>query len=84
MTDINKFSPNQVLVAIDIAKQSHDVVIAWPSGGTKAVKVPNSLTGYQRLMKYTATDPQSVCVAFEPTADYHRNIAYWLQAHGIR
>jgi transposase len=84
MTDANKFSPNQVLIAIDIAKQSHDAMIAWPSGRTQAVKIANSLAGYGRLIRCADTDPHSLCVAFEPTADYHRNIAYWLQAHGVR
>ena len=66
MTDANKFSPNQVLIAIDIAKQSHDAVIAWPSGRTQAVKIANSLAGYERLIRCADTAPHSLCVAFEP------------------
>jgi transposase len=84
MTDTDKYSADEVLIAIDIAKQNHDVVIAWPCGKTKAQKIANSLAGYEQLLDSAGTDPKTLCVAFEPTADYHRNIAYWLQAHGVR
>ena len=83
MTDTSKNRNNRVLIAIDIAKKSHDALICWPSGKRKAVHVPNSLVGYQQLLNLTDAQPESIHVAFEPTADYHRNIAYWLQSQGV-
>lgn len=73
-----------MLIALNIAKQAHDAVIAWPSGKTMALKVANSLEGYQQLLDCAGQDPKDLCVAFEPTAYFHRNIAYWLQVHGVR
>ena len=82
MTDVDNNSTNRVLIAIDIAKKSHDALVVWPSGKRKRVKVPNSLAGYQQLLDIANVQPESIHVAFEPTADYHRNIAYWLQSQG--
>lgn len=85
MTDINDLSAQtEVLVAIDIAKQAHDALIRWPSGQMKAIKFTNSLDGYQRLLDLAQSSGENVCVAFEPTADYHRNVAYWLQSQRVR
>lgn len=83
MTDSDNCSTEKLFIAIDIAKQSHDALISWPSGKTKTVTISNTLMGYQRLIDLTVTRPEAICVAFEPTADYHRNIAYWLQAQGV-
>jgi len=82
MTDIDN-TTGKLLITIDIAKKSHDALISWPSGKTKAVKTPNSLAGYRELLDLTNTPPSSINVAFEPTADYHRNIAYWLHMQGV-
>lgn len=82
MTDVNNINTNQVLVAMDIAKKSHDALICWPSGKRKMIKVPNTLAGYQQLLDTADAQPEWIQVAFEPTADYHRNIAYWLQSQG--
>lgn len=64
-------------MAIDIGKYSHDIAIKWPNGKVKKLKIPNSLSGYQTMLKETAGD-YSLVAGFEATADYHRNIAYWL------
>jgi len=84
MIRTNHHRSNQVLIAIDIAKKHHDVLISWPSGKTKAIKITNSLAGYQKIIELADTAPNHIQVAFEPTADYHRNIAYWLQAYGTQ
>ncbi|HIE54938.1 MAG TPA: IS110 family transposase [Chromatiaceae bacterium] len=83
MTEMNNCSTRCVLIAIDIAKQSHDALIESPSGKIKAVKIRNSLEGYQQLLALVKTEGVAIQAAFEPTADYHRNIAYWLQAQGV-
>ncbi len=84
MTDSNNISIPQVFIAIDIAKKSHDALIAWPSGKKKAVKISNTLSGYNSLLSIAGVDADNISVAFEPTADYHRNIAYWLKSKGIQ
>lgn len=83
MTDMTNYEPAQTMIAIDIAKQSHDALISWPNGKERAVKISNSLTGYQRLLELAGEPPDLIHAAFEPTADYHRNIAYWLQGQGV-
>lgn len=72
----------QTMIAIDIAKASHDALIAHPDGRTISFKIPNSLEGYERLLTKANCPPENIAVGFEPTADYHRNIAYWLSAQG--
>lgn len=84
MTDSNHPSTDNTLIAIDIAKKSHDVLIARPQGKNKALKIPNTLAGYQQIINTSGRQPKHLIVAFEPTADYHRNIAYWLQAQGVQ
>ncbi len=39
MTDLHNHSTPETLIAIDIAKQSHDVVIAWATGKTLSMKI---------------------------------------------
>ncbi|MES9990293.1 MAG: IS110 family transposase [Candidatus Thiodiazotropha endolucinida] len=83
MTDTKTHVTENTLIAIDIAKHSHDALIQWPSGRTKAIKISNTLAGYQKLLELTGIELERISVGFEPTADYHRNIAYWLQDKGI-
>lgn len=71
-----------VMIAIDIAKKSHDALIQWPSGKKKVLKIGNHLKGYQGLLNAANCPPEQIAVAFEPTADYHRNIAYWFHQQG--
>ncbi|WP_434983518.1 IS110 family transposase [Vreelandella zhaodongensis] len=83
MADNVKNSSGKVMIAIDIAKTSHDAVILWPSGRTKTFKFPNTLVGYQNLIHAAEAPAEDILVAFEPTADFHRNIAYWLRSQGV-
>ena len=83
MTDAKIHTTEKVFIAIDIAKHAHDTLIRWPSGQSKAVKISNSLAGYQKLLELSGTTPECISVGFEPTADYHRNIAYWLQGKRV-
>ena len=82
MIETNDYT-RSTLIAINIAKQSHDALICWPTGKKKAIKIRNTLADYQSLLDMTGVKPSMLNVAFEPTADYHRNIAYWLQTQGI-
>lgn len=82
MADTTKNSRGIVSVALDIAKKNHDVRIAFPSGKQGSMRISNTLIGYQALLDKCQPDHHDIRVAFEPTADYHRNIAYWLAQQG--
>lgn len=47
------------------------------------MKIANTLEGYSRLL-YEAGKDYSIIAGFEPTADYHRNIAYWLADNDVK
>ena len=82
MSDPNLSASKTVLVALDIAKRSHDAVVMFPNGKRITMKVQNSLQGYQLLWDRCLPDQYDIRVGFEPTADYHRNIAFWLSQQG--
>lgn len=84
MTDQINTTKETVLVALDIAKKSHDAVIAYPSGKSVTMKVPSSIEGYRLLLDRCEVDQHRVSVGFEPTADYHRTIAHWLSKNGCQ
>ena len=84
MTGNLNLSIDSTLIAIDIAKKSHDVLIARPQGKNRYLKIPNTIDGYQQVIDISNAAAEDLVVAFEPTADYHRNIAYWLQAQGAQ
>ena len=69
----------RVLVALDIAKKSHDAVVQFPTGKRITMKVANTIEGYRLLLERCQPQLYQISVGFEPTADYHRNIAYWLE-----
>lgn len=83
MADITHNSTTDTLIALDIAKKHHDALIQLPSGKTISVRINNTLEGYQRLLSLAKAEPSSITVGFEPTSDYHRNIAYWLSQQGV-
>ena len=82
MTDQHNYNSKTVYMAIDIGKFSHDVAIKWPNGKVKNMKIPNTLSGYEAMLKETTGD-YSLIAGFEATADYHRNIAYWLSQNNV-
>lgn len=84
MIDITNNSKNLTLVAIDIAKKSHDALIQFANGHSVQMKIENSLQGYQRLWVECCKHASVVRIGFEPTADYHRNVAYWFQQQGAQ
>ena len=74
---------NHIFVAIDIAKQFHEVLIRFPCGKLKKLKIANSRAGFNELIQWTKPSEHSIIAALEPTGDYHRLIAYWLHDAGI-
>ena len=84
MTNQREITRDRVIVALDIAKASHDAAIQLSSGKRLNIKIPNTRQGYQTLIERCGVAPDSIDVGFEPTADYHRNIAYWLAEAGCQ
>lgn len=84
MTNQIYTTKNSVLVALDIAKKSHDVAIKFPSGKRISMKITNSWEGYRLLLQKCQADQSEIAVGFEPTADYHRTTAYWLAEQGCK
>lgn len=86
MADNTDFKQTAVLIAIDIAKLNHDVLFRFPDERTKTLRNPNHVEGYQFLLaavaQYVGKVP--VTAAFEPTADYHRTLAFWMHEQGIQ
>lgn len=73
-----------VWVAIDVAKLTHQVLIEDGAGRRTVLRVPNTRPEIDRLIERLREAPQPCDVAFEPTGDYHRPIAYWLGQAGMR
>lgn len=69
----------QVLVAVDIAKLKHDILAELPDGTRKRMIIKNQLVDFNRLADYLRSFDADVIVGIEPTADYHRNLAYFLK-----
>lgn len=83
MTESMTITPGKLLVAIDVAKRSNDVLVRLPDGKTRLLKVQNSREGFEKLTGFLLNQGQEVRAALEPTADYHRPLAYWLESNGI-
>jgi transposase len=71
------------LVAIDIAKRHNDVLVHLPDARQKSFKVANTRNDYSDFVAYLRSLATPVRVAFEPTADYHRPVAWHLLAEGF-
>jgi transposase len=73
-----------VRVAIDVAKLAHQVLIETPSGQRRSLRVANTRAGIDALIATLDAEEHPCDVAFEPTGDYHRPLAYWLGAAGFQ
>lgn len=71
------------LVAIDIAKRQNDVLVEHSNGISQSFKVANKLSDFQKFGDYLRSLPKPCTIAFEPTADYHRAIAWFLLNEGF-
>ena len=83
MTTSIRTTSEYLLVAVDVAKRVHEVLIRWPSGESRAFKVPNQRDEFERLTGFLFEQSVRVRAAVEPTGDFHRPIAHWLLRHGI-
>jgi len=84
MTETNIAQNAPILVAIDIAKARHEVLIAIPGKKRRRrLIVLNQLDDFKRLITSLASYGLLVEVAFEATGNYHRAIAYHLATAGF-
>jgi len=84
MTDTNITQTAPVLVAIDISKARHEVLIAVPGKKRRRrLTVLNQLEDVNRLIATLSDYGCPVRVAFEATGNYHRALAYPLAAAGF-
>lgn len=84
MTEITIAQDAPVLVAIDIAKARHEVLIAVPNKKRRRrLTVLNELADFNRLITALKEYGRPVRVAFEATGNYHRALAYHLATAGF-
>jgi hypothetical protein len=77
LTDITITQNAPVLVAIDISKARHEVLIAIPDKKRRRrLTVLNQLDDFNRLITLLASYGRPVRVAFEARGNYHRALAY--------
>ena len=84
MTDRYDIPRDAVLVAIDISKNRHEVLIEAPDRKRhRRVTVLNTRAEFERLVTLLLSYERPVCVGFEATGNYHRALAYHLSTAGF-
>ena len=83
MTTAHSTPALPVLVAVDIAKLKHDVLVELPDGRRQKMVVRNQLPEFRRLADHLRSLGTACLIAFEPTADYHRCLAHFLGSQGF-
>ncbi len=84
MTDTTIAQSEPVLVAIDISKARHEVLVAVPGKKRRRrLTVLNQLADFNRLIVSLSEYGRPVRVAFEATGNYHRALAYHLATAGF-
>ncbi len=73
-----------VLVAIDIAKLRHDVLIEAPGWKSrKRMILLNTAIEFRRFADYLRSLKHPVRIGFEATGNYHRPLAHFLKTEGF-
>ena len=83
MTQSKNNKNSVILIAMDIAKAKHDVLVEWPDGKRKRMKVANDKKGYEQFIDFIKSLNSPCCIGFEATGNYHRTIAYYLQIEKV-
>jgi transposase len=83
MTDSHSTATARILVAIDVAKAKHDVLVELPGGARKKMIIRSCREEFQQLAAYLKSLDGVCRIALEPTADYHRCLAYFLGSRGF-
>jgi len=84
MTPPSSTTSPVVRVAIDVAKLTHQVLLELPTGKRRSLRVQNTRIEIERLVTLLRSLDCPCDVAFEPTGDYHRPLAYILGQAGCR
>jgi transposase len=84
MTPIPSSTLPTVRVAIDVAKLTHQVLLELPTGKRRALRVANTKMEIDHFVSLLRSLEYPCDVAFEPTGDYHRPLAYILGQAGFR
>ena len=71
------------LIAIDIGKKAHAVLIEDPEGKRQHFTMANSAEDYDRLVGLLRALPGPARIALEPTGDFHRTLAHRLLREGF-
>ena len=72
-----------VRVAIDVAKLTHQVLIELPNGRRRTMRVANTKSEIDGFVEALRALGHRCEIAFEPTGDYHRPLAYVLGQAGF-
>lgn len=75
-------SITKALVAIDVAKLHHDVLIESPDGSQRRMRLANTRADWEHLAGALRALNVPCVVAFEATGDYHRPLACFLDQQG--
>jgi transposase len=83
MTPLPSTTSPTVRVAIDVSKLTHQVLLELPTGKRRSLRVANTKMEIERFVSLLRSLEHRCEVAFEPTGDYHRPLAFWLGQAGF-
>lgn len=83
MTRAKNNEQERILVAIDVAKHEHVVVVELPTGEREKHHVKNRREDFEQLSHKLKAFGIPVQVGLEPTCSFHRNIAHHLLTQGF-
>lgn len=83
MDSCSPTQPRCTFVAIDVAKQHHQVLIEGPNGSRQHWRMTNSRHDYVQLRKRLSVLDAPVLIGFEATGVYHRPLGYFLHQWGF-
>ena len=83
MTPNAESSTGVLFVAIDVAKQLHEVLIEPPTGDRQRWRMVNCQRDYDLLRQRLQAFQAPVRIGFEATGTYHRPLAYFLHQCGF-
>jgi transposase len=81
-SETDRIAP-KTLVAIDIAKGVNVALVEHPDGRQQRFRFAHRREDYDRLVGFLRGCAAPCRIAVEPTADYHRTLAYRLMSEGF-